>query len=440
MPLQLNLLVVDDDTLVIETLRQFIGSPWSFTGQQQYHKTEHTFHAAFVDLHLSGSLQKNEGLDVIKLIAQHHPHCEIIAISGDLSRELMEKTLKAGATRFLPKPLTPDEVTLTLHKLEAYFQLRFQPTSSATQLVGSSTYSHQLRKDIAQLKGERSPILLDAESGCGKDVVARLLNEQEPTRPFVSVNISSIPENLFESEMFGYTRGAFTGAQQSKIGLLEAAHGGDLFLDEIEALPLSQQPKLLRFLENGEIRRVGSTEPLSIHTRIIAATNEDLQKKVAEGKFREDLYWRLSGHKLHIRPLRERKEDIADLCSYFAKISIPRRDKSFSEDAITALTQYSWPGNIRELKRVCEQLLLISPLPIIRQEDVFKVLSPIANPPQREATFDFHNGLAELMNNFEKQALEAALQIDKDIENLVKLLKISRSSLYKKIKDHGLEL
>lgn len=377
MSLQLNLLVIDDDTLVLETLRNFVQTPWNFIGKTQYTKIEETIHVAFVDLHLSGNIQKNEGLDVIKSISHEHPHAEIIAISGDLSRDLMEKTLKAGATRFLPKPLTPEEVTLTLNKLEAYFQLRFQTSDIRTQLIGSSDHANRMRREIAHLKNERSPILLDAESGCGKDVVANILNQQETTRPFVSINISSIPENLFESEMFGYVRGAFTGAQQSKIGLLEAAHGGDLFLDEIEALPLSQQPKLLRFLENGEVRRVGATESIHVSTRIIAATNEDLLKKVQDGKFREDLYWRLSGHKIRIPPLRDRKSDIPELCAYFVGQSTPRRNKSFSPDALEALMNYEWPGNIRELRRVCEQLLLISPLPIIREEDIKKVLTQI---------------------------------------------------------------
>lgn len=439
MSLELNLLVVDDDTLVLETLRQFVQPPWKFIGKSQYSTVDETVHVAFVDLHLSGNMQKNEGLDVIKSISAQHPHAEIIAISGDLSRDLMEKTLKAGATRFLPKPLTPDEVTLTLNKLEAYFQLRFPKTETRTQLIGSSEDTNRLRREIAQLKGEKNPILLDAESGSGKDVVAHILNQQETTRPFVSINVSSIPENLFESEMFGYVRGAFTGAQQSKIGLLEAAHGGDLFLDEIEALPLSQQPKLLRFLESGEVRRVGSTESIHVHTRIIAATNEDLQKKVQDGKFREDLYWRLAGHKIRISPLRERKIDIPELCAYFVGRSTPRRNKTFSPDAFDALESYDWPGNIRELRRVCEQLLLISPLPIIREEDVKKVLTP-STSENKELKFDFNKGLAELINDYEKRALEAALHIDKDVEGLVKLLKISRSSLYKKIKDYNLVL
>lgn len=439
MSLQLNLLVVDDDTLILETLRQFIQPPWNFIGQSNYSKIEQTVHVAFVDLHLSSNMQKNEGLDVIKNISEIHPHAEIIAISGDLNRDLMEKTLKAGATRFLPKPLTPDEVTLTLDKLEAYFQLRFQQLNSTTDLIGSSDQAHFLRRQIAQLKGEKGPILLDAESGCGKDIVAQILNQQETTRPFVSINVSSIAETLFESELFGYMRGAFTGAQQNKIGLLEAAHGGDLFLDEIEALPLSQQPKLLRFLESGEVRRLGSTDSICVTTRIIAATNEDLQKKVQAGQFREDLYWRISGHKIKIPPLRERKTDIAELCTFFASRAGPHRKKTFAPDALEALANYDWPGNIRELRRVCEQLLLISPLPLIRQEDVRKILTP-SLPETQDFKFDFNKGLSELCSEFEKRALIAALHIDKDVEALVKLLKISRSSLYKKIKDYNLNL
>ena len=204
-------------------------------------------------------------------------------------------------------------------------------------------------------------------------------------------------------------------------------------------LCLSQQPKLLRFLENGEVRRVGATDTLHVSTRIIAATNEDLQKKVQEGTFREDLYWRLSGHNIRIPPLRERKEDIAELCAYFVSQSTPRRNKSFSDDAIDALRAYNWPGNIRELRRVCEQLLLTAPLPIIRAEDVQKLLTPTSTSTS-ELKFDFNKGLADMMNEFEKKAIEAALHIDKDVESLVKLLKISRSSLYKKIKDYNLNL
>jgi DNA-binding NtrC family response regulator len=437
--LKLNLLAIDDDTLILESLRSVIGEPWHFFGKTVFNMPTETIHVAFVDLHLSKNFAKCEGLDIIKTLSEHNPHTEIVAISGDINRDLMEKSLKAGASRFLPKPLTPDEVILTLKKLEALFQLRFSQQPQRRPWIGSSSASEDLRRQVSQLKGEMAPILIEGESGSGKDVIASTLNHQENSRPFVSVNVASLPENLFESEFFGYTRGAFTGALQSKMGLAEAANGGDLFLDEIEALPLPQQAKLLRFLENGEVRKVGSTEAIHIECRIIAATNENLAKKVSDGKFREDLLWRLSGHKIQIPPLRERRDDVPDLCQHFVQNIRPVRNKSFSDGAMAALKDYNWPGNVRELRRLCEQLVLQSPLPIIRREDVASLITPssIANPDLR---LDLQRGLSELVNDFEKKVLEAALSQEKDIDAIAKLLKISRSSLYKKLKDYRLSL
>lgn len=437
--MKLNLLAIDDDTLILESLRSVIGEPWHFIGKTVFSMPPETVHVAFVDLHLSKNFAKCEGLDIIRTISEHNPHTEIVAISGDLSRDLMEKSLKAGASRFLPKPLTPEEVVLTLKKLEALFQLRFGPPTKHRAWIGTSEASEDLRRQIAQLKGETTPILIEGESGAGKDVIANILNQQENSRPFVSVNVASLPENLFESEFFGYSKGAFTGALQSKMGLAEAANGGDLFLDEIEALPLTQQAKLLRFLENGEVRKVGSTEAMHIECRVIAASNENLSKKVSEGKFREDLLWRLSGHKISIPPLRERREDIPDLCRHFVENIRPPRNKSFSEGALTALKNYNWPGNVRELRRLCEQIVLQSPLPIIRSEDVARLVNPssISTP---ELRLDLHRGLSDLVNDFEKKVLESALSQEKDIDAIAKVLKISRSSLYKKLKDYTLSL
>jgi DNA-binding NtrC family response regulator len=440
-PLKLNLLVIDDDPLILESLRGVTTAPWNFIGRTQYTSwpASETIHAAFVDMHLSQNFSKLEGLEVIKALSQRDPHTEIVAISGDMNRDLMEKTLKAGATRFLPKPLTPDEVTLTLNKLAALFELRWNMHTHDMQWVGESQISDQLRRQIAQLKGELSPILIEAESGSGKEVVAHLLNQQEPTRPFVTLNVASIPENLFESEFFGYAKGAFTGALQSKMGIAESANGGDLFLDEIEALPQGQQAKLLRFLENGEVRRVGSTEVVHVNVRIIAATNESLTRKVAEGTFREDLLWRLAGHKIIIPPLRERLEDIPSLSQFFLKKMRPSRNKTFSDDAVASLKNYGWPGNVRELKRVCEQLVIQSPLPLIRGEDVARIIAPssIASP---EVRLDLQRGLADLVSDFEKKVFEMALSQEKDVDALAKTLKISRSSLYKKLKDYNLSL
>ncbi len=437
--MKLNLLVIDDDTMILEALRSVIQSPWNFIGRTQFSPPQETIHVAFVDLHLSRQFDKHEGLEVIKALSQQNPHTEIVAISGDLDRMLMEKTLKAGATRFLPKPLTPDEVIITLNKLEALFALRLQSHESSYQWVGTSPASEELRRKIASLKGETAPVLIEAESGCGKEVVAHLLHQQEETRPFISVNVAAIPDNLFESEFFGYNKGAFTGALQNKIGLAESASGGDLFLDEIEALPMAQQAKLLRFLESGEIRRVGANETQIVHTRVIAATNENLQKKVHDGQFREDLLWRLTGHKIVIPPLRERSADIDALSTFFIKNSRPFKNKTFSEDALNALKLHSWPGNVRELKRVCEHVAQQSPLPVIRSADVRTLLSP-SSVNTGELRIDLHRGLADLVTDFEKKVLETALSQEKDVDALTKILKISRSSFYKKLKDFGLNL
>ncbi len=436
--MKLNLLVIDDDTMILEALRSVIHDPWNFIGKTHFALPKEPIHVAFVDLHLSGQHNKHEGLEVIKALSQHDPHTEIVAISGDLDRMLMEKTLKAGATRFLPKPLTPDEVIITLNKLEALFALRWQH-EHPYQWIGQSPASEDLRRKVAQLKGEMTPVLIEAESGSGKEVVAHLLHQQEDSRPFISVNVAAIPENLFESEFFGYNKGAFTGALQNKMGLAESANGGDLFLDEIEALPLSQQAKLLRFLESGEIRRVGANETFHVQTRIIAATNENLQKLVSEGKFREDLMWRLSGHKISIPPLRERLGDLPLLVTFFMQKIRSFKNKTFSEGALEALQKYPWPGNVRELKRVCEQVALQSPLPIIRSEDLRPLLAP-SSINTSELRIDLQRGLPDLVNDFEKKVLETALSQEKDVDALTKILKISRSSLYKKLKDFGITL
>jgi DNA-binding NtrC family response regulator len=308
--------------------------------------------------------------------------------------------------------------------------------------VGTSEPSQKIKKRIAELRGETNPVLIEGETGCGKEVVARLLHEQEGERPFIAVNIASIPEHLFESEMFGHMKGAFTGADQNKIGLAEAAHGGDLFLDEIEALPLTQQVKLLRFLESGEIRRVGSKESSHVKTRVIIASNKPLDKMVASGEFREDLLYRLSSQKIKLPPLRERLEDLQDLAHHFLEAERPRRNKSFTEDGYAALKKYHWPGNVRELKRVCEQLSLTSPLPLIRAEDVAMWITPggaASNAAPSYTIIDFDRGLNLLVEDFEAHVIRSCLKQVKDVEEAGKVLKVSRSNLYKKIKDYKID-
>ena len=440
---KLKVLLVDDDELVHDTFRLSLPDNWQLVSQTTTEvPTNETFHAAFVDLHLTGNLEKAEGLDFMHQLAKHHPQLEIIAISGDLNRDLMEACLQKGASRFLAKPLSGGEMVLLLEKIEALWQLRGvggPGEESNLKWIGDSKASDDLHRFVAQMAGESSPILLEGESGTGKEVVAQLLRQQNPSRPFVAVNVAAIPTELFESEFFGHVKGAFTGAINSRMGFAEQAHGGDLFLDEIEALPMVHQAKLLRFLEAGEFKRVGGKDVLRSQVRIIAATNENLKELVSKEKFREDLLYRLSGHHFLLQPLRERKEDIPQLCSFFAQHHKPHAAKEFSPEAIEALSAHSWPGNVRELKRVVEQLCVLAPLPIIRDVDVKQVLFP-AIKGEQALSFDLAKGLPDLLANYEKAVLEFAIDNVTDIDEMVKVLKVSRSSFYKKIKDYGLNL
>ncbi|WP_413568467.1 sigma-54-dependent transcriptional regulator [Bdellovibrio sp. HCB117] len=441
-----SLLIVDDDPLVQQSLKMCLPNHWKVFSAPTLEaiQYERFYHAAFVDMHLEPGTTKAAGPQVIEKLVKHNNQLEVVAMSGDLSRSLMESCLKAGAQRFLAKPLMPEEILLILEKIEALWDLRSMDPSSSrhtTRWVGNSSASMKIKKRIADLRGETNAVLIEGETGCGKEVVARLLHEQEGDRPFIAVNLASIPENLFESEMFGHVKGAFTGADQNKVGLTEAANGGDLFLDEIEALPLSQQAKLLRFLETGEVRRVGAKESTIVKTRVIAASNRSLEKMVAAGEFREDLLYRLSSQRIELTPLRDRLEDIDELAKHFLEAERPRRNKTIADDGLSALKKYNWPGNVRELKRVCEQLSLTSPLPFIREEDVAAWLKPTATAPGAPSytAIDFNKGLNTLVEEFEAHAIRTCLKQTRDVEEAAKVLQVSRSNLYKKIKDYKID-
>ncbi|MBL7671628.1 MAG: sigma-54-dependent Fis family transcriptional regulator [Bdellovibrionaceae bacterium] len=443
-----HLLLVDDDPLIHQALKLCLPKEWNVYGVQDPNHVpfERFFHAAFVDMHLFGDLTNPAGIKVIERLARSQPQLEIVAISGDMNRSLMELCLKAGAQRFLAKPLSAEELRMLLDKIAALWNLRLidhADRGQAYRWIGHSAASLGIRKKIADLKGEEKPILLEGETGTGKEVVARLLHQQEPARPLISINMASLPEALFESELFGHVKGAFTGADTNKIGLVEAAHGGDLFLDEIEALSLTNQAKLLRFLENGEIRKVGGKDIIKVQTRVIAASNRSLQQMVRDSQFREDLFFRLASQRLQLPPLRDRKEDVLELSEFFLEIEKPRRNKKFTADGSEALLNYDWPGNVRELQRICEQLSLVSPLPLIRKEDVEALLIPQPNSAKSFGTLsprlNLALGLAALCEQFETQVIKQALQVDSDIDAAAHLLKISRSSLYKKIKDYRID-
>ncbi|MFN3453616.1 MAG: sigma-54-dependent transcriptional regulator [Pseudobdellovibrio sp.] len=438
----LNLLIVDDDAMLATSVKLMAPTGYKvFIANDPNLIPDHVFfHAAMVDMHIQSKVGDiPDGPQIIAKLLKRNPQTEIVSMSGDLNRQNMEMAIKAGAARFLAKPLISEEVTLILEKILAYWQLRQVEHSSHTKthFVGKSSQTENLRKYIASLKGERGNVLIEGETGTGKDVVARLLTEQEAKIPFITINCAAISENLFESEFFGHIKGAFTGADQNKMGLAEAAHGGDLFLDEIEALPLSQQAKLLRFLETGEVKRVGAKDSINVDVRIIAASNQPLKQMIADKKFREDLYFRISSHKIELPSLRDRKSDIPEIADFFIKREKNKRNKILDQDALSALQSYDWPGNIRELKRVCEQLVLTSPLPLIRAEDVNQLLFK-STPQLGIEAIDLNQSLNNFISAQEKRFISLAIENNKNLDEVCQKLEISKSSLYKKIKDYGI--
>lgn len=442
-------LVIDDDDLVSASLRLFLPKQWQINQINQLDNPglfkTHLFDLVLVDMHLSGNLQIAEGLEAIKEVKALSPYSEVIAMSGNLNLDLMEQGLKAGATQFLAKPLDPKEVNQCLEKIENLIQLHsLQKNTHTAHWVGSSAESLQVLKQIAAISPTQGPVLIEGETGTGKEVVTQLIQQRFSSLPFISVNVSAIPDNLFESELFGHQKGAFTGADQNKLGLIEAAHGGFIYLDEIEALPLNQQAKLLRFLQSGEGRRVGSNQNYYVNCTLIAASNEPLPELVRTQRFREDLYFRIKQNYIFCHPLRDRSQDLEELISFFVQTSASKSQKTFLPQTLALLKTYHFPGNVRELKRIVEQVLISSPLPLIRPQDVLPYLQTLNHPTDHPQPTDFlYNPLTSLDQNMaqaEKSFIVAAIKHTKNLEQAWEYLKISRSSLYKKIKDYQIDV
>jgi DNA-binding NtrC family response regulator len=297
---------------------------------------------------------------------EKRPEAPAVVITAFGSVEQAVEMVKAGAFQYLTKPFDTDDLLATVKKALAetapqreQARLRREMPATPERIVGASRPMQELFKLIARAARSTSTVLVTGESGTGKEVVARSIHElSERKGSFVPVNCAAIPSELIESELFGHTGQAFTGARQARAGLFEAADGGTLFLDEIGELPLPTQPKLLRVLQEGTVRRVGADHERTINVRVIAATNRDLEKEVAENRFREDLYWRLNVIHVHIPPLRERPFDVPLLVEHFlARLAERSGQPAFevSPEALAVLTAYSWPGNVRELENVLER-------------------------------------------------------------------------------------
>jgi len=328
-----------------------------------------------VDLDMPGL----NGLEVIARAKQIAPDTEVIVLTGKGSLESAIAAVRFGAFDYLTKPCRLAELRTILQRVGQKRELtrkcialqqRLRSLEGSSELIGGSPGMQKVRELIAKVAPTNSTVLILGETGTGKELVARSVHDQSlrADKPFVAINCGALPEHLIESELFGHRKGAFTGAEEHRAGLFEVADGGTLFLDEIGELPKSMQAKLLRFLESGEVRRVGENEPIICDVRVVCATHRNLEQMVATAQFREDLWFRINTFEIHLPPLRERVEDIPLLARHLGRRfrpTMPPDAELFSPEAMEELCSYSWPGNVRELANVIEHaLILCDRLPI----------------------------------------------------------------------------
>jgi two-component system response regulator AtoC len=391
------------------------------------------------------------GLALLREVQRRDPDLVVVVMSAYGTHDTAIEAVKAGAWDYVSKPFRPDEVVLVLRKVEERERLarenrrlrgELREAYRPESIVGSSPAMEELLRQVRKVAPLKTTVLVEGESGTGKELVARALHELSPrvSLPFVAVNCGAIPAELIESELFGHVRGAFTDAHRSRKGLLAEADGGTLFLDEIGELHLGLQVKLLRFLQDEEVRPVGDTRSRKVDVRVVAATARDLRRAVEEGEFREDLFYRLNVVGLRIPPLRERREDVPALAAHFlARFSRLRPDlaaPSFSDEALAVLGGHRWPGNVRELEHVVERAVVLAEGPVIGEADLPDAVRDA--PPSGAAApgdLSIKRGTRELEARLIRSALE---RTGGNRTRAAEMLEISYRALLYKIKEYGL--
>jgi two-component system response regulator AtoC len=476
-----RILIIDDERNIRESVAAYLATEsmdclGAGTAEEGIGLLEnHRFDAVIVDLKMPGM----SGLDFLGWLKESGPDVPTIMISahGDIADAV--EAMKRGAMDYLVKPFDPDELVVRLKRAISSARLltKAQAVEASVQSspgkvlgksdsgwVGSGRAMEVLRKMIERVAPTNSTVLITGESGTGKEVVARLLHRQSRRSdgPFIPINLGGIPENLLESELFGYEKGAFTGADARKIGLFELAAGGTLFLDETGDMPLVLQVKLLRVLQEKKIMRLGGSRQIPIDVRIVAATNKNLEEAVQRGTFREDLFYRLAVIRLHLPPLRDRKEDIPILAQTFAhrfSSEMGKGDIEFTPEALGLLSRYSFPGNVRELENAVERAVILCDGNRLRPSDfsfagaqmddqpssVIKKSaekSPPSGAGDQKSDEPSDPGAREeilSLRDMEKQAILAALKKNENKRELTaQELGITRRTLLNKMKEYGI--
>jgi two-component system response regulator AtoC len=458
----MKILIVDDEHNIRELMRKYLGldgleSDGAENGlSAQRLLRENHYDACLIDLKMPGM----DGLSLISWIRQEGFRMPVIMISAHGEIHDAVSALKQGAQDYIVKPFDPEELTIRLHKLIEAQNLRnlVETETRGTQgdpvggLVGESAPMKKIKEVISRIADSPATVLITGESGTGKEVVARQIHASSKIAegPFVAINIGGVPENLLESELFGYEKGAFTGAVTRKTGMFELASGGTLFLDEIGDMPLTLQVKMLRVLQERKITRLGGTTPIPINARIIAATNKNLEDMVHCGTFREDLFYRLNVVRIEIPPLRERKEDIPLLAGVILQRlnrQMGHKVEGLSSEALEALKHHPFYGNVRELENILERAVICSDSPILKVEGL-DLRSSLAGPnhdlpsaPASVSPNPENSGEARSLKDMEVDVITRALhRWEGNRTRAANELGISRRTLINKIAEYHLDL
>jgi two-component system, NtrC family, response regulator AtoC len=408
---------------------------------------DHAIELVITDVRLPGL----DGIELLKKLQKKRPAITVIVMSAYSSIELAVEAMKHGAYHFISKPFKKDLLLHTVQQAAERKTLIDENTKLKKQLevqdpqrkiMGNSQVIENIFKQISKISKFKSTVLITGESGTGKELVARSVHKESPyDGKFVAINCGAIPENLLESELFGHVKGAFTGAVKDKKGLFLEANGGTIFLDEIGELPMSIQVKLLRVLQENRLRAVGSNSEIEIDLRIIAATAKNLKKEVADGKFREDLFYRLDVVPIILPPLRERGDDIVLLANYFLERSIKKfriKSKTISKSVLEILQSYPWPGNIRELENLMERLVILSEDSIIVEKDLpYQFFSE--NDPLSIAQYGEELSIKKATRALERMLIKKALIKSGGKKGVAAdLLELSKRALLYKIKEYNI--
>lgn len=444
-----KVLALDDDASWLSQIPLILEDDCEVTAIASIDQGIQAVHSNFYDVILLDMNFENDprsGLDLFRVIQAADRGADVIVISGETKPERLIQIMNAGVTCFLPKPTTPAVIREAVRKSLQQREMRLraielQESCSGINLIGNSLPMQNLREELAKVvsAGIRD-ILLIGETGTGKEVVAKYIACQaDPSKRFIPIHCGAISDSIAESELFGHVKGAFTGADRDKIGAFEAAGGGYVFLDEIGDMPLNQQAKILRVLQERKVQRVGSHNEISVNFRTISATHVNIEEAISKKKFREDLYYRLAKSQIRIPALRERLQDIPELVTHFIKTLESKKQLSITNDALDILAAYHWPGNVRQLQLVIERAASRVSGTVIREKDLFQALPQLANLYGNKQTKTIVGRFGASVLGLERERFERALLETHGNRDLAaEKLGISRATFFRRLKELGM--